>query len=213
MTNFEILKTLGEISALIKDSHIVYTSGRHGSSYVNKDAIYPHAHLTSKLCQEMARRFSGQNVDTVLAPAIGGVILSQWVAYHLTEMEGREIPGVYAEKEKSGTEDLFVIKRGYDRFVRGKRVLLLEDIITTGISIKRVVEAVRALGGEVVGIAALCNRGGISPAQLGDVPRLDALAELNLDSWDAKECPLCAKNIPVNTEVGKGREFLAARKN
>ena len=208
MTGAEIIQNLRQVDALVRDSHIVYTSGRHGSAYVNKDAIYPHTHLTSRLCHELASHFSGQRIDTVLAPALCGIILSQWVAFHLSDLEGREVAAIYAEKDKQAERELFVIKRGYDKCVTGRRILLLEDVLTTGISIKRVVEAVRSLRGEIVGVGALCNRGGVSAEELA-VPELFSLVAVNLESWEAGVCPLCAKGVPVNTDVGKGREFLA----
>lgn len=210
MTSAEILGTLAKVDALIQDSHIVYTSGRHGSHYVNKDALYPHTAMTSELCREMAERFKDAKVDVVLAPAVGGVILSQWVAHHLSALCGRDVLAVYAEKSPSG--DGFVIKRGYDKLVAGKKILILEDVVTTGISVKRVVEVTRTIGGEVLGVAALCNRGGITAKDLGDVPRLTSLVEITLDSWEEKECPLCAKGVPINTNVGKGLEFLSRRR-
>lgn len=204
----EGLKILKGLDAVITDSHIVYTSGKHGSIYVNKDAVYPHTKETSSLCFVIARFFSNYDVDVVIAPALGGIILSQWVAYYMSEMMGREIFGVYAEKDG----DQFAIRRGYDKFVRGKNVLVLEDIITTGGSVKKVVEAVRAIDGNVIGVGALCNRGNIQTKDIGDVPGIFSLIELDLEAWDEADCPLCAKGVPMNTDVGKGKEFLARKK-
>ncbi len=90
-----------------------------------------------------------------------------------------------------------------------KKVLVVEDILTTGGSVKKVVEATRAIGSTVIGVGALCNRGGVTAKELGEVPQLFALINVQLDAWDEKACPLCAKKIPINTEVGKGQEFLA----
>jgi len=210
MNRAEIDQALGKIQAFISNSHIVYTSGRHGSQYMNKDAIYPHTELTSQLCEEIAKRFEKSGVEVVLAPALGGIILSQWVAHHLTRLLKKEILGVYAEKSPEG--DSFLLKRGYDQLVKGKKVLILEDVLTTGISVKRVVELTRACGGDIVGVGALCNRGGVTAKDLHDVPRLEALIEVKFDSWEAEACPLCAKKVPINTEVGKGREFLKTGK-
>ncbi len=207
MTSEEVFQELEKIQAIIRDSHIVYTSGRHGTHYVNKDALYPHTALTSRLCEEIARRFENSGVEIVLAPALGGIILSQWVAHHLSLLLKKEILGVYAEKAPDG--ESFILKRGYDSLVKGKRVLILEDVLTTGISVKRVVETVRFHGGEVLGVGALCNRGSVKPEDLGGVPRLDSLIQIQLDSWEERDCPLCKKNIPVNIQVGKGREFLS----
>lgn len=206
MSTMDALTLLERAGALIRNSHIVYTSGRHGREYVNKDAVYPHTEMTSELCRMMAEPWRGQGVTAVVGPALGGIILSQWVAHHLSRMEGKEVAGVYAEKNES--EDGFVIRRGYDKFLKGQRVLVVEDVITTGMSVARAVEAARAVGAQVVGVAALCNRGGISAKDLGDVPKLSALVEVKLDSWDAEECPLCKASKPVNTSVGKGAQFL-----
>ncbi|HEY4510580.1 MAG TPA: phosphoribosyltransferase family protein, partial [Candidatus Paceibacterota bacterium] len=198
-----------KVGAVITDSHIVYTSGKHGTAYVNKDALYPHTAETSRLCRVIAERFADDKVEVVIAPAIGGVILSQWTAHHLSEMNGREVLGVYAEKSEGG--DTFVIKRGYDKLIAGKNVLVVEDVLTTGGSAKKVVEATRAIGGNVVGLGVLCNRGGITPQDVADVPRLISLVNMKLDTFDEVTCPLCKQNVPVNTDVGKGREFLARK--
>lgn len=210
MNEQEILQMLGDVGAIITDSHIVYTSGRHGSAYVNKDAVYPHTVETSRLCRTIAERFSDMGVEVVIAPAVGGVILSQWTAHHLTEMNGSEVLGVYAEKSEDG--QTFVIKRGYDGLVAGKRVLVVEDVLTTGGSARKVIEATRAAGGEVVGLGVLCNRGGVTPQDVANPPELFALVNVTLKSWDEAECPLCEQGVPINTEIGKGREFLAQKR-
>jgi len=210
MNEQDVLQVLGKVNAVIANSHIVYTSGKHGTAYVNKDAVYPHTRETSDLCRAIAAQFANDNVETVIAPAIGGVILSQWVAHHLSEITKREVLGVYAEKMETG--DAFIIKRGYDKLVAGKNVLVVEDVLTTGGSAKKVIEATRALGGNVIGLGVLCNRGGITPKDVADPPKLFALVNVKFDAWDEAECPLCAKNVPINTDVGKGREYLARKK-
>ena len=154
-------------------------------------------------------------MEVVIAPAIGGVILSQWTAHHLSEITGREVFGVYAEKEWYAEVNLapepFVIKRGYDKLIAGKNVLVVEDVLTTGGSAKKVVEATRAIGGNVIGLGVLCNRGGVTPQDVADVPKLIALVNVKLDAWDEGDCPLCKQGVPINTDVGKGREFLARK--
>ncbi|MBI4250328.1 phosphoribosyltransferase [Candidatus Uhrbacteria bacterium] len=208
MTQQEIEKIFEEVGAVITNSHIVYTSGKHGTAYINKDAVYPHTEKISALCGEIADRFVSEKPEAVVAPALGGIILSQWIAHHLTEKLGYPVYGVYAEKTDS---DGFVIKRGYDELIRGKKVLLAEDVLTTGGSIKKVVEVTRAIGATILGVVALCNRGDISTADIGNVPRLDALLNISLDSWDETDCPMCAQGVPINTAVGKGKEFLAKK--
>lgn len=209
MNEQEVLRVLSKVGAVIVNSHIVYTSGKHGTAYVNKDAVYPHTAETFRLCRAIAERFADDRVEVVIAPAIGGVILSQWTAHHLTEMNGRDVFGVYAEKSEGG--DAFIIKRGYDKFIAGKKVLVVEDVLTTGGSAKKVVEATRVIGGNVIGLGVLCNRGGITPQDVADVPKITALVTVRLDAYDEATCPLCAGNVPVNTDVGKGCEFLARK--
>ena len=211
MNEQEVLKVLRNVGAVITNSHIVYTSRKHGTVYVNKDAVYPHTKETSDLCRAIAEQFVDDSVEVVIAPAIGGVILSQWIASHLSEITGHEVLGIYAEK--TGSDDTFIIKRGYDKLVAGKNILVVEDVLTTGGSAKKVVEASRALGGNIVGLGVLCNRGGITPQDVADPPKLFALVNVKLDAWDEAECPLCAnKSVPINTDVGKGREYLARKK-
>lgn len=204
LTPEEIKQLFAQSQAFIFDSHIIYTSGKHGKAYVNKDAIYPHTALTSLLCRQIALHFEKSKIEAVLAPALGGIILSQWTAHHLSEMHHKEVYGVYAEK--STENDSFVIKRGYDELIRNKRVLIVEDILTTGVSVKKVVEVARTIPCEIVGVAALCNRGNITAAQIGNVPELFSLLEVNLETWSPEDCPMCLQKMPINTSVGKGKK-------
>lgn len=209
MNQQEILEIFRRTGALL-EGHFVLTSGRHSDRYVNKDGIYPHTREVARLAWEIAVHFIPKqlNIQTVVGPAMGGVILSQCVAGSLGQaQQGNDddfIAAVYAEKEG----DEFVFRRGYDEFVRSRRVLIVEDILTTGGSVKKVAEAVRKAGGEVIAVAALCNRGGLTAEALS-VPELYTLLTLDFQSWEEAECLLCQKGVPVDTKVGKGREFLA----
>jgi orotate phosphoribosyltransferase len=186
---------------MLTGSHIVYTSGKHGTAYVNKDAVYPHTARVAELCRFLADGAAPYRPEVVCGPAMGGIILAQWSGHHLG------LPAVYAEKAPEGG---MALRRGYDALVAGRRVLVVEDILNTGGSVKDAVAAVRGAGGEVVAVGALVNRGGVTAADVG-TPALYALLEVKLDAWDAAACPLCRDGIPVNTNVGKGREFLAKR--
>ena len=200
---------LRESGAIITGSHVVYNSGKHGRTYVNKDAVYAYPSRISQLCRYFAHLFDPEGIDTVIGPALGGIVLSQWTAYHMTrKLEERNAKGVvistFAEKEG----DDLVIKRGYDKHITGGRILIVEDVLTTGGSVKKVIEAVRAIDGNIVGIGALCNRGGVTAKALG-VPVLHALIDVDLETWPENECPLCKQGVAINTQVGKGREYLA----
>lgn len=214
MDEREILSLLNRIGAVIIDSHIVYASGKHGAAYVNKDAIYPYTKETSDLCRAIAERFTNDKVEVVIGPAVGGVILSQWTARHLSEITKCEVFSVYAEKQKMevGFSPMggFVIGRGYDKLIADKRVLVVEDILTTGNSAKKVIEAVRNIRGNVIGLGVLVNRGGIVPKDVGDVP-IVSLVDIKLDIYEGGNCPLCNQGVPINTEVGHSKEYLAKR--
>lgn len=205
-----ILRELAAVNAIVTNTHVVYTSGRHGSAYVNKDAIYLHPRVISALCYTMGKMYdTPDRIDTVAGPTIGGVILSQWMASHLTHrrMKGETV-AVFAEEDGDGDQKRRVFKRGYDHYVTDRNVVVVEDILTTGGSARKVIEAVRELGGRVIGLSVLCNRGGITAKDVGDVP-VYALTSIPLESWAEDECPLCQAHIPINTTVGKGTAFLA----
>jgi len=186
-----------------RSGHFVFTHGRHGDNYINKDALYTDTVETSKLCRAMAERFAGQGVEVVVGPAIGAAILAQWVAYHLTHIDGRDVSAAYADKDGQGG---FILKRGYDGLVKGKKTLIAEDLTTTGGSVKKVVEALRTAGAEVAGVIVLANRGGVTKEMIGNPPVFEALVDIELESWAPEECELCKRGIPVNTDVGHGKK-------
>jgi len=201
------LEIFAQNKAIITGSHIVYTSKRHGSDYVNKDAIYPNTKATDELCGFIAEHFKDAKVEVVVAPAVGGVILSHETAGRLTELTGQEVLGIYADKEG----DTLVFKRGYGEFIKGKRVLVVDDVLTTGGSVAKLVELVRSLDGEVVAVAVLCNRGGVKVEDIGNVPELFALVNVQMADFEESECPFCKASIPINIEVGKGKAYLAEK--
>lgn len=207
LTEREALQIFYKSNAIIY-GHFVYASGKHGAVYVNKDAIYPRPNDTSLLCRAIAEQFANDNVKAVIAPAIGGVILSQWTAYHLSKMTDCEVLGVYAEKSADKDVDSFVIRRGYDKLIAGKNVLVVEDILNTGGSVRKVLEATRDNGGKIAGLAVLWNRGEIKPQDMPDIPKFTALINVKFEKWDESACPRCKKGEPINRDFGKGRTLL-----
>jgi len=207
MTEEEVLDLLQNVGAF-RSGHFVFTSGRHADSYVNKDALYTHTHDLSNLCRTIAEHVAKKGIEVVIGPAVGAAILSQWVAYHLTEMTGKEVYATFADKDGQGG---FVIKRGYEKVVVGKKTLVVEDLTTTGGSLKKVVEVAKGAGANVVAAVVVCNRGNVEKKDVGEPPEFISLVKLQLDSWAEKECELCENKIPVNTDIGHGREFLAKR--
>lgn len=208
MSEEEVLDLLQKVGAF-RAGHFVFVSGLHAGTYVNKNAMYPYTREMSRLCRGIAERFAGKNIEAVVGPATGGIILSQWVAYHLSEIEGREVYAAYADKDD---EDGFVIKRGYDEVIKGKNTLVVEDLVTTGGSLRKVVAAARSVGANVAGAVAICNRGGVTKEAVGDPPEFISLLTVHLNQWPEADCDLCKKGIPVNVDVGHGKDFLARTK-
>lgn len=203
----DVLQILKEVGAVLTDDHFVGTKGPHFATYVNKDALYPYTTKTSQVCALFADKFHSYNVDVVAGPALGGIILSQWTAAHLGMMDSRVVLGLYAEK-KDGTLQL---TRGYDKLVKGKRVAVVEDITTTGGSLKTLIEAVQAAGGEVVVAGVIVNK---NPKEVTSeffgVPFIP-LAELPIPLYNAQDCPLCKAGVPINTTIGHGKKFLESK--
>src|SRR2546430_14991404 len=99
MNDHQIWQMFADAKAIITESHFVYSSGRHSSVYVNKDALYVHTNVISTLCQKMAEPYHAERIDVVVGPILGGIVLSQWVAHHLnTKRSFGETLAVYAEK-------------------------------------------------------------------------------------------------------------------
>ena len=205
MDQQDVIQIFRRHGAVVLNDHLVYTSGKHGDAYVNKDGVYPYTQDVERICRAIAEEFVDANVEVVIAPATGGIVLSQGVARHLSELTGRDVLSVYSEK----VDGTFVIKRGYDKIVAGRRTLVVEDILNSGGSARGTVVATRTCGGEVIGVAALWNRNEVTTKMLDDVPLLFSLVNMKLQVWPEADCPSCAQGIPVNTDVGHGRAFLA----
>ena len=210
MEENEVIMILKKVGAVITDSHFVYTSGKHGEVYINKDALYPHTSETSRVGELFAEKFRDMDIDVVAAPALGGIILSQWTASHLSRLKGKEVLGVYTEKTPEKNQ---VFTRGYDKLVKGKKVLVIEDLTTTGGSVRKVVESVKAAGGEVVAVCVMVNR---DPEKVNSEVvggQFSALGVLKAVAYDEATCPLCKSGVPINTDVGHGKKYLAQKKS
>lgn len=206
--NDEVLELLKKTGAILADSHFVGTSGKHFATYVNKDALYPHIKETSRMGELFAEKNKDLEIDVVVGPALGGIILSTWTAYHLSQLQNKEILGVYTEKD---TEKNQVFTRGYDKLVKGKNVLVIEDLTQTGGSVKKVVESVRNTGGNVIQVCVMVNKDtkNINSETIG--APFSSLAVLEVPAFEEKDCPLCKQNVPIDTRVGHGKKYLEAK--
>ncbi|MEI8269994.1 MAG: phosphoribosyltransferase family protein [bacterium] len=205
----ETIEILTKVGAVLSNGHFVGTSGLHMDTYVNKDFLYPHTAETSRICRLMAEKYKDVNIEVVVGPALGGIILSQWTASHLSEIYGKEVLGIYTEKSLDGGQ---MFTRGYEKYIKdGKRVLVVEDIITTGGSILKSIKAVQESGGNVVGACAMVNKNkDLDKGMFGVL--FITLADLFVDTYEGGNCPFCKNNVPINTNVGHGKKYLESLK-
>ncbi len=197
----DVLADLAAAGAIMTGRHFVYTSGKHGASYINLDLLFPDAKFMLEVCELLAAPFLDE-FDTVAAPAVGGVVLAEFTALAATTHDRRPA-AVWADKTSKGFE---FQRAGFSQHLSGRRVLVVEDLLTTGGSLAAVVSGVRSLGGNVVGASVICNRGQVTPDTVG-VDRLVALAQVQFDAYEAESCPLCRDGVPIVEDVGYGADY------
>jgi orotate phosphoribosyltransferase len=205
----ETRQILIDCRAILENDHFVYITGEHGSGWVDKDTIFVDLVRLQRLAELLAKLVADIRVDYLCGPATGGLIVSQWTAAVL------KLPAVFAEHDAShtATDDLrgaFLLRRGYDRLVEGKRVLIVDDVVNSGHSIRQTAQAVRRAGGTVVAAAAFVHRGNTDAAGM-NVPEFRYLLEYDIPEWPARECPLCKAAVPINTRYAHGQDFLDAQ--
>lgn len=200
----EVLQILNSIGAVLQDDHFVYSSGKHGSIYINKNDVFAYTTSMETLGRMIAERHRHLDIDTVAGPAMCGVIPANRVAYNLCQLQNKEVVGVFAEANSSKE---FHFLRGYEKFISGKNVLIVDDITTSGATLKKVIQVVGNLGGNVVGASVIVNRNptGVDSFVLG-VP-FDALLSLEIPAYEESECQLCKSGVPVNTIYGHGSKY------
>ncbi len=155
----QFLKTLRTLRVILDNNHI------------NPKNLYLHPAKTSCFCRMIAGQFASEGPEIVVSPTHrGGAILSQWVAFHLLEFTGKEVLSVCAEENQQGHLDI----PGYSRILAGRNVLVVEDLLGIGSSAKRIIEAVRNLDGNLVGLGTLCKRE-VKPEEVGNPPEIFSL--------------------------------------
>ncbi len=179
----DVLKETGAIL----QGHFLLASGRHSPTYVEKFHILQFANYTEQLCRSIADHFRDNGIGAVAGPTLGGIILAHEVARQLG------VQAFYAEREG----DRRVFRRGLD-ITPGTPVLVVDDILTTGGSLREVIEAVRRHKGKVVAAAVLVNRGD-QEMDLG-VPLFSCL-RVSIPTYAPKECPQCKEGTPL-TKLG-----------
>lgn len=170
-------------SGALLEGHFRLTSGKHSAQYMQCAQVLQHPALAAELVQELAARFQGKGIQTVIGPAMGGII----VAHEVGRALGTR--ALFTERENG----VMSLRRGFNLAV-GERVLVVEDVITTGGSVKEVMEVVREMGAISVGVAVLVDRSG-GKVDFG-LP-LASVLQLNIQTYEPEICPLCAQGIPA----------------
>ncbi len=208
MDKNQAFQTLSRFGILVF-GHFVYNSGRHGAVYINKAAIFNYPNFVLSVASEIAQNFSESDVEAVVGPAIGGAILAQWVAFEISKKFKRDIFAIFAEKDDQNS---FVIKRGQDALISGKKILVVDNVLTTGGSVKKIIERVKILKCDVAGVGVFWNRGGVGAEAL-NIKKLFSCINIQFEDFGEADCTLCQQGIPINTDFGYGRKFLARKQN
>ena len=176
---FEIFRETG----VMLDGHFLFTSGRHGDKYMQCAQLFRFPQYTDEILEDLAKRFEGEQIDLVIGPAVGAVQMS----FAMARILGSE--NIFAERENG----VMTLRRGF-HIEPGQKVLVVEDVVTTGGSVQEVLELVHKAGGDVVGVCVVVDR---TNGQIDLGERLESVVSLDLKSYAPDECPLCKEGIPL----------------
>lgn len=184
MNQDEVLDIFRQSNALL-EGHFLLTSGKHSDIYYEKFNILRQPRMCEKVCVAMACQFENDNVELVVGPTTGGIIIAYEVAKYLG------VDSIYAEPDPAGKGRIF--KRGFT-IDPGTRIIIVDDVLTTGKSIFEVIDLVKKYDANIVGIGEFLERSGGTVKF--DYP-FKPLASVTADAWEPEECPLCAKGEPI----------------
>jgi orotate phosphoribosyltransferase len=201
----EELMAMFESAGAIRHGHFELSSGQHSGMYAQCALVLQYPRFAEKLGQGLAGLFEGVELDAVVSPAMGGLIIGQEVARALPEGKslgdkpaGAGVPAIFVERNASGS---MTMRRGFS-LRDGARVLVIEDVWTTGGSTREAVRVIEGAGGRVVAAGALIDRTGVA-SKLGITAK--ALLDLEIPSYLPKDCPLCAEG---SVAVKPGSRFV-----
>jgi orotate phosphoribosyltransferase len=184
MKKEEVLALFRETEALL-EGHFLLTSGLHSPQYFQCAKVLQYPQHAEKLCRGIAKHFRTGNIEAVISPAMGGIIVGQEVARQLGARS------IFAERAAG----ILQLRRGFE-IKAGERVLACEDVVTTGGSIGEVVKIARRNGGSIVGAGCIVDR---SSGKLGSDLGAELFSVLRMDvvTYKPEECPLCQQNKPL----------------
>lgn len=189
LTNEQILEVFHSTGGVLK-GHFLLTSGRHSDTYMQCAKLFVEPKQSEKLCCELSKMLAGFNADIVVSPAVGGIIMG----YEMARQLG--LPNFFAER----LDGKMSLRRGFE-LKKGSRVIIVEDVVTTGGSVKDVVQLVTESGCEVVAVASIVDR---SNGKVDFGVPYRALLSMEVTSYEACDCPICKKGIPVYKPGSRG---------
>jgi orotate phosphoribosyltransferase len=184
------IEEIFEAAGALRRGHFLLKSGRHSARYLEKFAVLQYPSLAVEIGRRLAEALRHHDPTLVVGPTTGGVLLAFETARQLEPMLGRPVRGVFAEPMERGIRAL---RRGWP-VADDERVVLVDDILTTGASLAETVTAVRAAGAAPLAAAVIVDRS-TRPVELG-LP-LTALGRIEIESWPPDECPLCVSGEPL----------------
>ncbi|MDE5991392.1 MAG: orotate phosphoribosyltransferase [Clostridia bacterium] len=176
MTQEQALNCYKQTGAILK-GHFRLTSGRHSDTYMQSAKLFIDTKQSEIVCKALAEKLAGEKIDLVVSPAVGGILMGYEVARQLG------VPNIFAERENGE----MTLRRGFS-VEKGAKVVVVEDVVTTGGSVKEVVKLVQELGAEVVAVASLVDR---SNGAVDFGVKYVNLISMEVVSYDPEECPLC----------------------
>lgn len=183
MTEKEMLKLMEQAGAY-EEGHFLMKSGRHASAFLQCAHLIEHADIADKLCGELAERCRECGADLVIGPALGGMIFG----YTVSRMLGKRF--IYCERR----DGVMTLRRGF-RIPRGAKVLVVEDMVTTGGSVREVLEIIRAFEAEPVMVASITDR---TRGRVDFGVPFVSLVKIDMQYYPADDCPLCRAGVPMN---------------
>jgi orotate phosphoribosyltransferase len=193
MKEAKVLKEFEKAGALLK-GHFILSSGLHSPLFFQKALVFMHPKRTAKLCKALAQKVADEidveKIDAIVSPAVGGIIPGYETARHLG------VPAMYVERE----DGEFVVRRGFP-LTRGMRVLMVEDIVTTGLSSRECIAAIRRTGARVMAAACLVDRSG-GKAKVG--VKLISLARIEVPAYPADNLPPDLAALPAVKPGSRG---------
>jgi orotate phosphoribosyltransferase len=187
----EVMRNFEQAGAIQK-GHFKLTSGIHSDTYIQCAQVMQHPEFMHNLCSELGKKFRGDDIDVIVGPAIGGIIM----AHVMARVLGPWVRAIFTERENGK----MTLRRSFE-IIQGEKVLVVEDVTTTGSSVREVIDIINSRQGKVVGVGVLIDRSG---GKVDFGIKTEKLLTVDIKTYLPEECPLCKKGIPAVKPGSRG---------